>query len=1263
MALTRITKGVIKPNENYDTNNINSTGIITAVSANFSGNVTIGGTLTYEDVTSVDVVGVMTATGADINGDLDVDGHTNLDNVSIAGVSTFSGDVKIDAGTSTTLTVEADSAGVAMVKATGGSGAQATAAFELVQSTTSVQGGGISYNGDGSPAFVSGETQDATTFYRIQSGSRYEVFSYPYNLNTVTFNGDLYGQRFHGPVTGNLTGTVVTAAQGNITSLGTLTALSVSGTTSPINFTHTGGDCVRFKRNGKTLSINANYAGNDAYSNIVMTSGMDIRWSLGGADRINFKSAGHIEPVTDSQINLGSNTKRFANVYADTLYGGLPITNGSDNRVITASSASAIQGEANLTYDGSKLMLAANSTAYDAFQVGNGLFIGNTTDNLSAAIFHQGGGADLEVGAQDMITFTTGSTAGNATERLRISSTGEVRVNGDGSGTGYLRIQKDRDTAYSSSGGNAQDLIIQQISDSTNTGGHSALALQCNYTGQTGAWVAINAVRTGVGAADLTINPRNNSTGDVERVRITSAGKIGIGTDNPKQWVSMNSGRVSVDIKADYYGAWIDGDSSGTSSFNVGRWHNAGGRMRSGGSHDNDLVVETQNTSHNLQLQPSGGKVGIGEDNPSSILHVSGSSTPTILNKPTDATPALFVGDSNRTGAGQHLAEYRGNWDGTLVGRIIFAAGDDTANKDDGHIYFHTTPSGGSSSERLRIDSSGRLLIANISSRAIANVTAKVQLEGTSADGSAISITRNSASANPPYLNFGKSRATSAGGTTIIQDGDNLGEIRFSGADGNDLTNHAASINAEVDGTPGNNVTPGRLIFSTATGSDAVERVRINSSGQVGIGTDLSGAGGKFQVFGTNTVLARFGNTIGATYEAISIKNTVAGYPAVCNDSSSDTLDLRSMGSVQVTIDSNNNSTGKYFRVMHNGEGNSGTELFRIDDDGNVGINENSPAFRLHVNGTGRFESDLSINSGSKIWTNNSQGQLTIMGGATYPGGAIKFAGGQSGATDQGTIKFYAGTATSLQERLRIGSTGETILVRLNTFPNPNNTGSEILGGKLVFGSNISLEERYPNGAYVDRQDLVLRTNTGYGQGLSDKIRFTSGGNIKFQASGQGIDFSATEGSGHTGDSVFDDYEVGTWTPAVTGLTGLIDAQGRYIKVGDQVTAAWYFNIGNKTYASGYGSTQAFIVTGLPYTCDHGNSGPWYGAHIGNFQYCDNLGGDNGGNSQLMMNIGDNYNSVHGRRGRFGNNAFSNMQLGDFYNNFSMHASITYRTA
>ena len=40
------------------------------------------------EVNQVNASGIITATGADINGDLDVDGHTNLDNVSIAGVVT-----------------------------------------------------------------------------------------------------------------------------------------------------------------------------------------------------------------------------------------------------------------------------------------------------------------------------------------------------------------------------------------------------------------------------------------------------------------------------------------------------------------------------------------------------------------------------------------------------------------------------------------------------------------------------------------------------------------------------------------------------------------------------------------------------------------------------------------------------------------------------------------------------------------------------------------------------------------------------------------------------------------------------------------------------------------------------------------------------------------------------------------------------------------------------------------------------------------------
>tara|TARA_Y100000591_G_scaffold303921_1_gene300163 strand:- start:65 stop:2644 length:2580 start_codon:yes stop_codon:yes gene_type:complete len=121
MALDRLTKvdgGGISTISDYRVGIITATkfvgpveGTITSTDANFSGNVTIGGTLTYEDVTNIDSVGIITAqsdvhvgggvsavgvgtfSGLDISGDIDVDGHTNLDNVSIAGVTTFVGNI------------------------------------------------------------------------------------------------------------------------------------------------------------------------------------------------------------------------------------------------------------------------------------------------------------------------------------------------------------------------------------------------------------------------------------------------------------------------------------------------------------------------------------------------------------------------------------------------------------------------------------------------------------------------------------------------------------------------------------------------------------------------------------------------------------------------------------------------------------------------------------------------------------------------------------------------------------------------------------------------------------------------------------------------------------------------------------------------------------------------------------------------------------------------------------------------------------------
>ena len=58
------------------------------------------GTVTYTD-TGIIVSGIVTANSFKGDGDffdLDVDGHTNLDNISVAGVSTFTGNVLLQSG-------------------------------------------------------------------------------------------------------------------------------------------------------------------------------------------------------------------------------------------------------------------------------------------------------------------------------------------------------------------------------------------------------------------------------------------------------------------------------------------------------------------------------------------------------------------------------------------------------------------------------------------------------------------------------------------------------------------------------------------------------------------------------------------------------------------------------------------------------------------------------------------------------------------------------------------------------------------------------------------------------------------------------------------------------------------------------------------------------------------------------------------------------------------------------------------------------------
>jgi len=79
-----------------------------------------------------------------------------------------------------------------------------------------------------------------------------------------------------------------------------------------------------------------------------------------------------------------------------------------------------------------------------------------------------------------------------------------------------------------------------------------------------------------------------------------------------------------------------------------------------------------------------------------------------------------------------------------------------------------------------------------------------------------------------------KSRNASVGSHTIVQNNDVLLSLKGFGSDGTNFE-EAAQIEMQVDGTPNNNVMPGRIVFKTTTTDGVAERLRITSNGNVGI--------------------------------------------------------------------------------------------------------------------------------------------------------------------------------------------------------------------------------------------------------------------------------------------------------------------------------------------------------------------------------------------------------------------------------------------
>ena len=186
------------------------------------------------------------------------------------------------------------------------------------------------------------------------------------------------------------------------------------------------------------------------------------------------------------------------------------------------------------------------------------------------------------------------------------------------------------------------------------------------------------------------------------------------------------------------------------------------------------------------------------------------------------------------------------------------------------------------------------------------------------------------------------------------------------------------------------------------------------------------------------------------------------------------------------------------------------TIALRTDGDsylngGDVGIGTNNPTRTLSVSGS------INIQSGERIESYSSGGNLIIQGGSTYPGGHIKMWGG----TGDDMITFNtSGASASSTERLRITSAGQVMIGHDELISHPNmddlqigdangNRGLTICSGTGAFGSvcfgdsaDGSGTDRYEGYIEYYHNDNSMRLGTSHTEGL----RINSAGNVSIGA-------------------------------------------------------------------------------------------------------------------------------------------------------------------
>jgi hypothetical protein len=335
-----------------------------------------------------------------------------------------------------------------------------------------------------------------------------------------------------------------------------------------------------------------------------------------------------------------------------------------------------------------------------------------------------------------------------------------------------------------------------------------------------------------VGAGASVHSPASNTltlgTNGDERVRIDSSGRLLLGTTTPgatqcDTFTLETSGHTGVTL--------FSGTSNrGTIAFGDGRSGNAQYRGVIMYDHSDDSMRFNTADAERLRIDASG-DIGLGESAPNK----SGYGSPVVsigYNTSNNYSVLELLGNKTSDASISTIVGYNVGGSSRVAAINFLRSG---ANNS-GAITFETYASG-SAAERMRITSAG---LVNIGGAAVSQ--SRSLNIGSNAEANLAIETHNDATSETANIRFYKSGNTGAS-PQVVETDDNIAQLQAYGYDGTDYACSAAAIKFSVDGAPGSNDMPGKIILATTAdgASSPTERIRLTCEGRLLVGATAPG--------------------------------------------------------------------------------------------------------------------------------------------------------------------------------------------------------------------------------------------------------------------------------------------------------------------------------------------------------------------------------------------------------------------------------------